>query len=346
ALRTQRNRDGSVWIFNPTHAPAHIEYAVDLGYIPALTQTSAEPSGMEELRRPTLALKDLPAAVRRWVQEERARARPAWQRAVAAQAFVLEHYTYDLGFLDKPRARRALELLRPGRGHHHIEVLHAGAGDGVLGRGVCYELNVMVAEVLRHLDVPTMIGSCWVLDRGSISGPDHLVALAMLEDPHRGLVPVPLDATSDEQGAPQRPLHSDSRASRPTAPSPWESWRGDGAAGASAVDDAIAQTERAEATQAHAELALLERALTHAHAVLGLPAPSLPRSGAAASRRDAALEQGARVLGSAQLFSALVGVLRGDYVDVAQLPDEVRELVRRDVVRVRTVSRYHVTALA
>jgi hypothetical protein len=47
--------------------------------------------------------------------------------------------------------------------------------------------------------------------------------------------------------------------------------------------------------------------------------------------------------GSPETFAALVAVIRGDYAEVLVLPPAVRELVKRDLVRVESRSRYHVS---
>ena len=54
----------------------------------------------------------------------------------------------------------AVRRLRDGKGNHHLSLLHASADGEVLGRGVCYELNILIAELLRHLMVPDSNSSC------------------------------------------------------------------------------------------------------------------------------------------------------------------------------------------
>ena len=52
-----------------------------------------------------------------------------------------------------------------------------------LGRGVCYELNVLHCELLRRVGVPAAVAVGWTLGDGALLEPDHLWAMALLPSP-------------------------------------------------------------------------------------------------------------------------------------------------------------------
>src|SRR5205085_439396 len=131
-------------------------YRVELLEAPPMAGGAGRVQGLPRLRRPTTERSELPAEARRWLERIEAAALPDWERAVAARDFVQRHYVYDEHFLDRPEVRARLTRLEPGRGQHHLRLLHASQAPGVLGRGICYELNLQLVELLRHLQVPAM----------------------------------------------------------------------------------------------------------------------------------------------------------------------------------------------
>lgn len=183
---------------------ATIRYEVELLEAPLLSAAEDEPlpDHGPVLVHPTLSLDDLPGEAAAWVEANREG--PAWARALAAQEFVQRRYLYDDGFMERPAVREARRRLGRSGGNHHLTLLHAGADGEHLGRGICYELNTVLLELLRHLGIPSLIATCWVLE-GRADRPDHLIALALLPSPD-GPVLLPLDASTGPQGSPLRPL--------------------------------------------------------------------------------------------------------------------------------------------
>ena len=68
-----------------------------------------------------------------------------------------------------------------------------------LGRGVCYALNVLACELLRRVDVPAAVAVGWTMDRGQVSDPDHLWALALLPST-AGSKWFPIDSATTRDG--------------------------------------------------------------------------------------------------------------------------------------------------
>ena len=149
-----------------------------------------------------------------------------FERALAVRDFVRRRYRYDPSYLEDPAVGRHLARLTRGRAHAHVAALHAGADGRHLGAGVCYELNALACELMRRAGVPAGLASGWVLDGGSVSEPDHLWALALLEDSRGNPVWLPIDASSTEDGRPllvprrppvrfRAPMDPDARAPDP-----------------------------------------------------------------------------------------------------------------------------------
>jgi len=182
-----------------------VRYRVQLLETPKLEgKLASELSSDAELLQPTLSLEDLPPEVQEWIEKTRSKGGSIVRRALAAQAFIRRNYAYDDGFLERPEVRRARARLSKGKGNHHIALLHASSEGTILGRGVCYELNVLLVELLRRLDVPAVTATGWVLSGGIIDLPDHLFALAVVPSA-QGACLLTLDAAATDQG-PIRPL--------------------------------------------------------------------------------------------------------------------------------------------
>ena len=116
------------------------------------------------------------------------------------------------------------------------------------------------------------------------------------------------------------------------------------------VEREIATLRQRESSALATQFAHTRRALVHLLAVSGEAIPDalaglLGEHASASARSLAQLHaEGARRLGgSPETFAALVAVIRGDYAEVLVLPPAVRELVKRDLVRVESRSRYHVS---
>ncbi|MBX9693368.1 MAG: hypothetical protein K2Z81_13355, partial [Cyanobacteria bacterium] len=149
--------------------------------------------------KPTTALDSLPPRVREWLDVLGKSGLPQWKLALAAQDFVRTNYQYHDRFMEMPEVRARRSKLKFFRGNHHLELLHASANDKYLGHGICYELNVMVVELLRHLRVPACVAVGWVLDEGVVSIPLHLFALALVPSDN-GVCVMPVDGAASENG--------------------------------------------------------------------------------------------------------------------------------------------------
>lgn len=281
-----------------------------------------------------------------------------------AQSFVQRNYVYDAGFMARPEVKTAVARRRPGRGNHHLEALHASGHGDVLGYGICYELNTMVVELLRHLGVPAMVGTGWVLDRGMIDRPDHLFALAIVPSPGGPCV-LPLDSATGAQG-PQRPMATTARrtadrtphtlAPPPEVTGPWSANAVYNMPSEEELERRLEQLRANEQRALHEEVTGLAELILHVLSVRGrAPSKDLERVlgdvgergvGGSTQEQLHALQRAAvGLLGRPELVRVLQGVMSGDYDEVAVVPAEVRELVGLELVRVESLSRYHVSAL-
>lgn len=316
-------------------APTDVRYQVELLTPPRLVAGSVSAPGA--WLAPTMPLADLPREVHDWLA--RVRQLEPWERALAAEEFVQLHYVYDPDHREHPESRRKLASLRPGVGNHHLALLHARRAPGFLGHGICYELNVMVVELLRHAGVPSLVAAGWALDLGRADRPDHLFALALLPAVG-GAVLMPLDGSAARTG-PLRPL-SPSPVSSPgkgvPLPTAGGAWNGSGAQRrADGLHDVRAQEDQLAAQELlfHAEavrLALQGRQ-PDANLRAALDDERLPRADRL-SRLQAYLRG---VLGSAELASTLVRLVAGDFHQVSRVPPAVDELVRRGLAEVQSV---------
>lgn len=321
-----------------------VTYTVDLLATPPLHSPPVSFGEGHPLTSTTLAWSELPGEVRSWVDDTRRAEVHPWQRAVMAADFVKGRYLYDDGFLGRPEVQRARRRLRSGRGNHHLDLLHASGDARWLGRGVCFELNLMVVEVLRHLGIPAMAASGWVLDEGQLVEPDHLIAMAIV-DSAAGPVPLPLDAAAGASG----PIHTLRReanprgASAPTAtdfgpatvtlePPPAQgAWASVFNVRAEDLAQRSESLDAAQAARHRREAKLLEEAILQVCMVRGLALPD--------TQERADLD---RLLGSPALAAALLEVLRDGGSHLAAVPGEIHELARLGLVQVTTVPSYRV----
>ena len=148
-------------------------------------------------------------------------------RAFALRDFVRERYRYDPSYLEDDGVGRWLARVTQGRANVHVAALHAAGDSRHLGAGVCYELNVLLCELLRRAGIHALIATGWVFDGGALSSPDHLWAVALLEDETGAPVWLPVDASATRDGRPLRvpraaPVRlrapKDPRAKAPTPP--------------------------------------------------------------------------------------------------------------------------------
>ncbi len=128
---------------------------------------------------------------------------PAVNTIYAVRDFVRKRYVYDPTYLEDSAVSNWLRIRSHGKANAHISALHLGADSRHLGRGVCYELNTLVCEILRRLKIPSAVATGWTFDRGVIDEPDHLWAVALVAGKN-GPKWVPVDAASTETGRPLR----------------------------------------------------------------------------------------------------------------------------------------------
>jgi hypothetical protein len=316
---------------------AMLRYHVELSALPRLARATGDSKVPERLTQPTMDRHDFPIEVWRFL-EEQGRRGSLWERAVAVQAFVQSRYLYDDAFLERPDVMAAMRKL--GRGNHHLQLLHASAGDDFLGRGICYELNTMVVELCRHLGVPAMVATGWVLDTGRVDRPDHLFALTVLPSP-QGACLYPLDAAVGD-GGPRRPLNLVStgpqvpRADPPPADPGWAAPSWPQGADPGDVDDLIDGLVADEEGAVMHELEVLTAALER----LGVTVPETPEGPSAWARRLRVVL--GRALGDPATVEVLLSVARQPR-RFQQMTPELEILAGRGLVEVEVDEVYEVT---
>ena len=182
-----------------------------LGALPVFGSARSDAEPPKELLRPTVKDAELPLEVLEWLLDVQSLPHRPIQRALATRDFIRERYRYDPTYLEDPAVARWLHQITHGRANTHLAALHAGRDSKHLGRGVCYELNVLACELMRRLEVPAAIAQGWTYDRGSLAAPDHLWAMALLPT-DVGPRWLPIDASTTRDG---RPLHLSDRPRGP-----------------------------------------------------------------------------------------------------------------------------------
>jgi hypothetical protein len=323
--------------------PVRIRYDVSLRRPPTLTDARMPAL---ELGGPTLPRERLPTEVREWLERTADAERGAWELARRVEAFVQRRYVYDPEFRERPEVERAARDLRPGEGHHHLALLHASAGADALGHGVCYELNVLVVELLRHLGVPAMVGIGWMLDEGFADRPDHLFALAVVPST-TGPCLLPLDASTGPRGH-VRPLAGAAPPAvevvpepRPDVPEAGGGWGTPVLPGPErdvAVDEHVQAIQRSLRAELDREREALCRAVRIADAVYGRAPSRLPPHEDLAELRKRA----ERALGDPSRLPPLLAVIRGEHEQATEVPEPVQALVRDGLAVVESFPSYRV----
>ena len=339
--------------------PLWVRYEVDLLEVPVLSARSAgELSAPPRLVQPTVARKDLPSEVRHWIEQQQRCALPTWERALAVQEFVQKKYAYDLAFMSRPEVQHCLAHLAAARGNHHLRLLHASGGPEILGRGSCYEINVMVVELLRQLGVPCMVATGWLLNEGVAEWPDHLFALVVLPSSD-GECLMPLDAATNSRGLrtgvwePARERYDGDpglppRPQIPEVPGPWSRT---GVSSRAAASDPGAEAARLiddERQRIKQDELILCRIIRLICEVKGTAAPeelchvetseSEPSDNRVAQLRLLA----GRLLGQPELVGPLVAHVRSEFQLLPELTPAIQELVRLAVLQVRTLPVYQI----
>jgi hypothetical protein len=342
--RVQQGPLGEVTVQFQASQPASARFQVEIMEPPRLSQESVRVP--ESWLRPTTL--DLPAEVVSWIS--RTRSLLPWERALAAQEFVNTRYAYDPDYLSHPESKQVLRSLRRGQGNHHLQLLHARRQGDWLGFGMCIELNTMLCELLRHLEVPALLANGWVLDEGFLENPDHLFAVAVLAS-LQGPCLMPLDASVSQEG----PLRSLGRRRPPTSslarvpalPAPPGAWS------ASPTLRRVGEGEDLRKLEQQLCQLELKRHLQAVQMVLqwrGVkPGDQLQvalRGDCPQPQRLALLQQTLHEqLPSPEVGAALVRLLSGDYQSLVSLPPAVEELVRLGLAQVQRVPVMQVKAL-
>ena len=241
-----------------------------------------------------------------------------------------------------PEALRVLHSLRRGEGNHHLQLLHARRGDTYLGYGICTELNTMLCELLRHLQVPALLATGWVLDEGFLECPDHLFAVAVLNS-LQGPCLMPLDGASSTQG-PLRPLGrrrppQGSLAKVAALPAPAGAWS---VTGTLRNVDGLEELRQTEGQLLREEL---ERHVAAVRMVLAWKrlSPGAELRAALAGelhegQRLHTMQQALRQqLPSLEVAGALLRLLAGEYATLTSLPPALEELVSLGLATVHSV---------
>jgi hypothetical protein len=270
---------------------------------------------------------------------------------------------YDANLLGRPAVQAARSRLPRGQGHHHLELLHLTGDEAVLGYGSCYELNLLIVELLRQLGVPALAAAGWALNEGRIDSPDHLVALAILAS-SAGPCPLPLDASVGpagprrllEQSRPalalsgEQPPASSSAAGAaagaaaiPVVPGPWSA--GTAGSGGPSLQAVLASVQLGESEREAQTASLLQHAVMRASERLGYPAPGESALLALTpEQRSRELRQRlAALLGGEHLIGPLLAVLRGELTQVPTLTSELQSLAALGLIETRPLQLYQVT---
>lgn len=343
--------------------PLRVRYQVGLLEVPSLTHSEDLRSLPAQWLQPTLQRKRLPEEVQDFLRTQARQRLSAWARALAVQSFVQWRYGYDANLLGRPAVQAARSRLPRGQGNHHLELLHLTGDKDVLGYGSCYELNLLIVELLRQLGVPALAAAGWALNEGRIDSPDHLVALAILAS-SAGPCPLPLDASIGPAGPrrlleqprpalalpgeqpPAGPVAASAAAGAsaiPEVPGPWSA--GTAGSGGPSLQAVLASVQLGESEREAQTASLLQHAVMRASERLGYPAPGESALLALTpEQRSRELRQRlAALLGGEHLIGPLLAVLRGELTQVPTLTAELQSLAALGLIETRPLQLYQVT---
>ncbi len=223
-----------------------------------IDQPTPGPAPSPQLIEPTVSLSSLPAPLRARMASVK-NLRSVWSQVGAILEFVSKRYRYDLEAHEHTIAGLAGGP-GPGRGGGNfiLNSVHEAADEQHLGRGACFELNSLVVELLRHLGIPCMLASAWVLDGALIERPDHAFAIAFLPVVG-GVVPVPVDAAA----AAGDPRFAAASAAANKAPQVFRDWDTRVRSGETITVDPIELEQKLLATQQHALRRIIELYCEH-----------------------------------------------------------------------------------
>ena len=336
-------------------SPVQVEFEIQLQTVPDLDEG---PTGTQklapELSRPTMAWEDLPGEVQKWIENQRFNNLNDSEQALAVAAFVQSRYCYDKFFNDTPQAKRCRLGLRPGQGNHHLELLHACGDQRYLGRGVCFELNSMVVEILRHLGLPSAVATGWTFEKKNVTDPDHLFAVAFVKSPY-GICPLPLEAATGEGGRemefPEKTGTSSFDIDRGAADVPENS----GAWNAPIIDnipeevdvkEMITEVRETTSKELRERATILSKAIQLACNNLGKKKPNNLRDLTQSPTPKLVREMRKHLedlLKDNQMAANLLGLLRGEFRNVHKLPKAIHKLEQLGLAEIETVPHYRVT---
>ena len=350
----KRRSDGGYEIKVSGRQDIKVEFHVELLKVPDLGMGQMGANLDPVLTQPTMDLSDMPQPVQQWVREIGRRKLKDNEIAVLAAEFVQKNYCYDFHFKETRGAQRALRNLRKGHGNHHLQLMHAAADSRYLGRGVCFELNSMVVELLRHLNIPAMVATGWQFKKANVTDPDHLFAVALVKSP-MGICPLPLEAATGEGGREMAQNESTQELDfkpieREAAPVPQNA----GAWAAPIHHNEPQDPGRLVAEMNHEEKkARKERcntlvtAVRLACAVLKKREPTKQLAQLAqnpTSKLEAEMMRKLEsYLGGKRLATNLLALIRGEFKNMRKLPKTVRKLESMGLAKVETVETFNAT---
>jgi transglutaminase-like putative cysteine protease len=211
--RTAQGRDGLTMLF--ADAATDLSYRVALGQAPDFDggdEVAGDlPAPPASLLAATVPDSELPDETLWFLDELADGGAGALERALAVREFIRTRYRYDPSYLEDEGVARWLRDVSASRPNVHIAALHAGRDGRSLGRGVCYDLNVLACELLRRAGLPAAVATGWPFTGGALAEPDHLWAMALVPTA-AGWRWFPIDAATTAEG---RPLQTPRRPAGP-----------------------------------------------------------------------------------------------------------------------------------
>ncbi|MCB9637446.1 MAG: hypothetical protein H6727_00895 [Myxococcales bacterium] len=205
SFKQQEDPSGAVVLQFKAPRTVDVRYHVDLFAPPSILPHESIQIHKDYMQ-PTMLRSDLPEAIQGFLTQLEGTSSTQEEKARRIEEMVRKRYRYDMYYAQKASVQEARSLLplHPRTPQNHsIALLHAGKQGSILGAGVCHGLNILIAELLRQVGIPSAVATCWVFDEGYLSRPDHLIALALLPSAE-GTTYLPLDGAVNAQG---RVLH-------------------------------------------------------------------------------------------------------------------------------------------
>lgn len=312
----------------------------------------------KSLLQPSVPLNQLHPEVQDWLVELKKVASP-WHRSLRAQNFVQRRYVYDDDFTSIPAVKKRRSTLKKDIGNHYIELLHASGNEHHLGRGICYELNTLLVELLRHLEVPTMAATGWVFKGGWVDRPNHLFAMSLLPA-QEGACLVPMDSSTGVSGprvafasapAKYRPASKAGRKTDfvKTLKGIWDIPTVHNIPRGGEEKIYMRDVMHEEKLRREEDIRVLERAIKRACKAMGMKVPPDVRR---LRRQDITLTEHTDALRSILndilprrgMAGTYLALLRGEFDSMAKVPRRVQELIDMGLATMKTSERYRIEA--